>query len=343
MAQIKAANVDQYIANPDKSIPLTLLYGPDQGLVSERAQLLSTKLNPDADEPLSVSRYEADDLASDPGKLSDDAYAFSMFGDSKLIRINGTTRKNLLVAFKPILENPPDKCWVIYEGGDIKRDSALRKLLEKSVNAMALPCFQDSSAALEQLIHEEITSNNLSIDTDTKNYLKSLLGEDRRASRNELKKLALFALGEKSITREQITSLLGNVSTVVNEDIIDAACLGQTDFLQSKLDQLFEAGGAPDMLMSATLRHLQMLHYFKAAMKRSNVQSSSIIASARPPIHFTRKNRVVASLQKWNLPKLEIAMDRLNKAFYETRSNVSLAKSIAATTLLAIALQAKQR
>ncbi len=343
MAQIKVANVDHYITNPDKSIPLTLLYGPDQGLVSERAQLLAAKLNPNADEPLSVSRYEAEMLASDPGKLSDDAYSFSMFGDNKLIHISGTTRKNLLVAFKPILENPPQKCWIIYEGGDIKRDSALRKFLEKSVSAITLPCFQDNSAALEQLIREEITSNNLSIDTDTKNYLKSLLGEDRRASRNELKKLALFALGENSINREQITNLLGNVSTVVNEDIVDAACLGQTDFLRSKLNQLFEAGGAPDMLVWATLRHLQILHYFKATMNGSNAQPSSIIANARPPIHFSRKNKVIASLQKWSLSKLEIAMVRLNKAFYETRSNSNLAKSIAATTLLAIALQANQR
>jgi len=343
MAQIKAANVDNYIAKPDKSIPLTLLYGPDQGLVNERAQQLATKLNPQSGEPMSISRYEAEDLASDPGRLSDDAYAFSMFGDSKLIRINGTTRKNLATAFKPILENPPEKCWIIYEGGDIKRDSALRKLFENSVNAMALPCFQDNASALEQLIQEEITANNLSIDTDTKNYLKSLLGEDRRASRNELKKLALFALGEKTITRQQISSLLGNVSAVVNDDIIDAACLGQTDFLQSKLDQLFEAGGAPDMLMWATLRHLQMLHYFLAKMKGSNMQASSIINSARPPIHFSRKNRIIASLKKWDLTKLESAMNRLNRAFYETRFNTSLARSIAATTLLAIALQARKR
>jgi len=343
MAQLKAANVDQFIARPDKSIPLILLYGPDQGLVSERAQNLAANLNPNSNEPMSVSRYEADDLASDLGKLSDEAYAFSMFGDSKLIRIYGTTRKNLLAAFKPILENPPDKCWIIYEGGDIKRDSALRKMVEKSENAMALPCFQDSSAALEQLIREEITSNNLSIDTDTKDYLKSLLGEDRRASRNELKKLALYALGETTITKEQIASLLGNVSAVVNEDIIDAACLGQTVFLQSKLDQLFEAGVAPDMLMWATLRHLQMLHQMKAAMSRSNTQPQSIISGARPPIHFSRKNKVITALQKWTLPNLESAMDRLDRSFYETRANANLAKSIAATTLLAVALQANHR
>ncbi len=343
MAQKKASDVDRFIASPDKSIPLILLYGPDRGLVSERADKLAAGFNINHDDPMSAFRFEADDIASDPGKLSDEAYAISMFGENKIIRIKGATRKNILIALKPVLESPPPQCWIIYEGGDLKRDSALRKLIEKSGNAMALPCFHDSVAALDQLIREEITTQNLTMDADTKNYLRSMLGEDRRASRNELNKLALFAHGEKTITREQITALLGNVSAVANDDIIDAACQGRTDFLQTRLDQLFESGGAPDMLIWALLRHFQMLHQFRATMASTGSRPASIIAAARPPIHFSRRDAVSRSLQKWRLSKLEIALTRINKAFFETRSKPALARSIAATTLLAIALQANQR
>ncbi|MCF6322416.1 MAG: DNA polymerase III subunit delta, partial [Rhizobiaceae bacterium] len=37
MAQKKASQVDGFIAKPDKNIHFVLLYGPDQGLVSERS------------------------------------------------------------------------------------------------------------------------------------------------------------------------------------------------------------------------------------------------------------------------------------------------------------------
>ena len=355
MAQCKASQVDAFIARPDKSIPLVLLYGPDQGLVSERAELLarqyangSTQSSANSPavsliDPMSISRFDADEIASDPGRLADEAFAISMFGSLKLIRIKGSTRKNIQTALKPILENPPPDCWVIFEGGDLKRDSALRKLVEKSPAAMALPCFQDGAAALQQLIGEEITSNGFNMDKETTDYLRSLLGEDRRASRNELRKLALFAHGSKSISREQITALLGNVSAVINDDIIDQACQGRTDFMQSKLDQLFESGGAPDMLIWATLRHFQLLHQFRATMEAKKTSPANLVATARPPIHFSRRDAVTRSLQIWSLDKLTIAMDRLNRAFYDTRSKPVLARSISATTLLALALQARQR
>ena len=349
MGQCKASNVDNFVAKPNKSIALILLYGPDQGLVSERADILSTKYGIQIDEaqqnnyPLNISRFDADDIASDPQKLADEAYAISMFGDAKLIRLKGTTRKNLQPALKPILHDPPPNCWIIFEGGDLKRDSALRKLVEKSPGAMALPCFHDSAGALEQLIKEEITANNLEIDSETRHFLKSFLGDDRRASRNELKKLALYAHGEKTITRDQILALLGNVSSVDNDDVIDAACLGQIDFLQSRLDQLLDGGVAPDMLIWASLRHFQMLHQFRAMIDNKNTSVANIISGARPPLHFSRRDKITKSLQMWPLKKLDIALQRLDNAFYETRSKPTLAHSIAATTLLAIALQAVRR
>lgn len=342
MAQRKASQVNSFVAKPDKSHHLILLYGPDQGLVSENADKLVSSLDIDTSDPMSIIRFEADDIAADPGKLSDEAFAISMFGGDKLIRIRGTTRKNIQPALKPVLDNPPPDCWIIFEGGDLKRESALRKLAEKSSAAMALPCFQDGANTLDQLIREEITANKLSIDPDTIAYLRSFLGEDRRASRNELKKLALFAHGKKSITREQITALLGNVSSVANDDIVDAVCQGRADFLNTKLDQLMESGGAPDMLIWAALRQFQMLHKFRADMDENRKSAATLIASARPPIHFSRRDAVARFLKIWTMKKIEIALTRLNTAFYETRSKPALAKSIAATTLLAISLQASR-
>jgi DNA polymerase-3 subunit delta len=342
MAQCKASQVDNFVAKPDKTIAMVLLYGPDLGLVSERADKLITNYGINLEDPMAVSRFDADDIASDPGKLADEAYAISMFGGAKIIRIKGATRKDIQKLLKPILQDPPPECWIIYEGGDLKRDSALRKLAEKSPAAMALPCFQDSAAALEQLIREEITSNNLSMDRDTKTYLKSLLGDDRRASRNELKKLALFAHGQTEISQDQIAALLGNVSAVVNSDIIDAACLGRVDFLQTRLDQLIAGGMSPDMLISATLRHFQLLHRMRATMDAKKTSAATLVAMARPPIHFSRRDSVTGALRIWTMDKIEIALARLNTAFYETRSKPALARSIAATTLLATALLAKR-
>ncbi|MCF6321106.1 MAG: DNA polymerase III subunit delta, partial [Rhizobiaceae bacterium] len=343
MAQKKASQVDGFIAKPDKNIHFVLLYGPDQGLVSERSEKLSNSLGFGNNDPMSILRFEAEDIASQTGKLSDEAFSISMFGNNKLIKITGNTRKNIVPALKPVLDEPPPDCWIIFEGGDLKRDSALRKLIEKSDSAIALPCYQDGAAALEQLINEEITAYGLSLDYETRDYLRSFLGEDRRASRNELQKLALYAHGQNTITREQIDALLGNVSAVAASDIIDAASLGQTDFLNTRLDQFLQSGGSADMLVRATLKHFQTLHQFRAAMDVKNTSPANLISSARPPVHFSRRDSMIKMLNTWTLRKLGLALKRLDTAFYETRAKPALARSISATTLLAIALQAKSR
>ncbi len=343
MTQRKAHQVASFVAKPEKEFHLILLYGPDQGLVSENADRLVKSLSLGTSNPVAVTRFNADEIASEPGRLADEAFSISMFGDEKIIRIQGTTRKNILLCLKPVFDTPLSDCRIIYEAGDLKRESAIRKRFENSDNAIALPCYQDSAAALDQLIEEEILGNNISIDRETIAYLRSFLGEDRRASRNELKKLALYALGEEKITRDQITALLGNVSTVANDDIVDAVCQGNTNFLASKFDQLMESGGTPDMLVWATLRQFQLLHKFKSAMNINKANPASLIASVRPPIHFSRHKAMTRSLQLWSVEKCETALTRLNNAFFEVRSKPALAKSIAATTLLAVALQATRK
>ena len=70
--------------------------------------------------------------------------------------------------------------------------------------------------------------------------------------------------------------------------------------------------------------------------------AAALVASARPPIHFSRRDKISRALGMWKLEKIKTALDRLNTAFYETRSKPDLARSIAATTLLAIALLARR-
>lgn len=43
MTALKAADVDAFVARPDTARPVVLIYGPDSGLVSERARTIDRK------------------------------------------------------------------------------------------------------------------------------------------------------------------------------------------------------------------------------------------------------------------------------------------------------------
>ncbi|RWB96656.1 MAG: DNA polymerase III subunit delta, partial [Mesorhizobium sp.] len=58
MAQKKGYEVDSWLARPDPRISVVLLYGPDRGLVAERAKAFAGKTGLSLDDPFSVVRLD---------------------------------------------------------------------------------------------------------------------------------------------------------------------------------------------------------------------------------------------------------------------------------------------
>ena len=77
-------------------------------------------------------------------------------------------------------------------------------LCERAKNAAALPCYADSERDLERLIDGEMRAAGLTLKPDARAMLIPLLGGDRAASRNELRKLALYARGRGEIDVDDI-------------------------------------------------------------------------------------------------------------------------------------------
>ena len=53
MAEIKSQQADSFVAKPDPAFRTFLFYGPDSGLVSERADTLCAGLGVDLSDPFS--------------------------------------------------------------------------------------------------------------------------------------------------------------------------------------------------------------------------------------------------------------------------------------------------
>jgi DNA polymerase-3 subunit delta len=69
MVAVKNADVDRFIARPDQARPVVLVYGPDAGLVRERAETLVAGAVEDVRDPFALARIEGDALADEPERL----------------------------------------------------------------------------------------------------------------------------------------------------------------------------------------------------------------------------------------------------------------------------------
>jgi DNA polymerase-3 subunit delta len=77
---LRGREIDAFLARPDPGRPIILLYGPDAGLVRERADALLASAVDDPTDPFSLVRLDGDELAAEPSRLVDEAMTIPLFG-----------------------------------------------------------------------------------------------------------------------------------------------------------------------------------------------------------------------------------------------------------------------
>src|SRR5580698_6681668 len=252
MVAIKAADVDAFVARPDPARPVVLVFGPDAGLISERATALIKASVDDVNDPFALARLEAEALSADPARLAEEAQTIPLFGGRRAVWVKAGGR-NIAPAVEALLALPRIECRVIIEAGDLRRNAPLRALCERAKNAAALPCYADSERDRERLIDDEMRAAGLSLKPDARALLIPLLGGDRAASRSELRKLALYAQGRgqdgKQVSVEDIAAVVSDASALALDDIVDAAFAGRTADLETQLGKMRTAGTAAGTLL----------------------------------------------------------------------------------------------
>ena len=181
---------------PPKSLRAALLFGPDAGLVQERAERLMKSVVPDLSDAFNVADLSEALLDDDPARLADEAAAISMMGGRRVVRVRGAGN-GLAPLFETFLDDPPGDALVVVEAGDLSKGAALRKLFEDDEAAAAIPCYADTARSLEELVRDALRAEGLSIAPDALADAVSRLGSDRGVSRRELEKLALYCKGQK--------------------------------------------------------------------------------------------------------------------------------------------------
>src|ERR1700704_6972937 len=85
MVAIKNRDADAFVARPSPAQPIVLLYGPDAGLVHERAEKIIKASVDDPNDPFALVRIEGDALASDPSRLVEEAHTVPLFGGRRAV------------------------------------------------------------------------------------------------------------------------------------------------------------------------------------------------------------------------------------------------------------------
>ncbi len=341
MTAIKPSDADGYVSRPDPSRPVVLVYGPDAGLVHERAQALVNAFVDDPSDAFALIRIDGEDLSANPFRLVEEANTIPMFGGRRAIWVRAGGR-NIAPAVEAVIASPGADCRLVIEAGDLRKNAPLRSLCESAKNAAAIGCYTDGERDIERLIDEELNKAGLSIAPEARSALAPFLGGDRQASRNELQKLALYVHGRDRVQLDDVVAVVADASAVALDNVVDAAFSGKPSEVETHFGKARGEGIHPGVIVSAALRHVASLHRMRIGVEDGQ-SPAGVVEGARPPIHFRRKSAVETALRAWSTARLLEAMSSLSDALLETRLKPHLADAVAQRAMLSLATAARRK
>ena len=308
--KLQERQIQGFLAKPDPKVRAVLVYGPDGGLVRERAVLLCKTVVEDLSDPFRVAVLTGAVLDKDPARLSDEAGAIALTGGRRVVRLRDIGNKHTKLIESVLAENTSDTFLVAEADGLSPRDS-LRAFFEKAGNAAALPCYADTGDNLERLVEASFREAKLSADPDAMAYLMDNLGSDRQITRRELEKLVLFkGDGGGTVTLEDARACVGDSSAMALDDVAFACAGGDLARLDHSLNRCFMAGEASVQVLRRVAQHFQRLH-FAATQRDRGDNPETAVGRVRPPIHFSRKAAFTRQLRIWPTANVVAALDRL--------------------------------
>ncbi|WP_394693121.1 DNA polymerase III subunit delta [Hyphobacterium sp.] len=341
-----ARDVNARLAQPDRDLTAWLIYGPDRGLVRERANLLVKALVDDPDDPFNVTKLTDEDLKADPAMLADNMAALSMMGGDRLVRVQISTE----AGGAPIAEflkefeagKMPAEAWLVVEAGDIKPAGKLRKTFEPAKKALAAPCYAETGRDLVAFVDDALAAEGLHLESDARARFLPLIEGDRGVARSEVDKLILYkgpkevrGDGEGAITLADIEASAAAGGDAALDRVVDTAMSGRVKDADASWMRARSGGASGVGLVRTIQRRIDLL----SELKSGGPDAAMRLGAPRfGPAADSFKQQAAL----WN----ERALDQARQAAFEAerqmkRAGAAPAELLGGDLLLKLALRAE--
>ena len=336
MVDIKRQDAQKFFRDLPGPYSVFLVCGSDTGLVSEQCAKIIASIGGSKASHLEVFRIDGDALATDEKRLADEVLSISLFGDKRIIWISAGS-KNFTKSLAHILSLDEIENKVLVEAGQLKADSALKKLCSRSNKAAVLDCWPDGPREISILIDEELSKQNMQISASGRALLVNSLGGDRLLTRSELEKLLLYCHGGRTVDEGDVVDIVSDAASWNFDEVIFSAFDGTRTGVSEKVEIAFRHTEANALLSLATAHCMNLL---SARLEIENGKSAEQALERFPRLFGSRRSAVSAQLRKWSASALSLQLQRLQEALGNIRREPRLQREIVSRVLLNVAYSA---
>jgi len=330
-------DIEPFVKKPDTKARAILVYGPDDGLVKERAAAMGGTAVTDINDPFNVTVLTGEILSDDPARLSDEANAMSLMGGARLIRIENAGDK-LTTLLKEYLQNPSAENLVILEAGELGPRSSLRQLFEKDKQAAAVPCYVDDEKGVANLIRQTLTSSGYNIQSDALSWLAQNIAGDRARVRGEIEKMITYMGDEKAIKLEDVQAAVGEAGDQSLDDLVYSIGEGKPEAALRAYNKLLGEGTQVVTVLRTLQNHYKRLHYTKSLMKEGDGVDEAM-RKLQPEVFFKYKPSFTSQLRKYSDKKLLAIMQRLSQVEAQTKQTGTPVETLCSQAILSLSSQ----
>jgi DNA polymerase-3 subunit delta len=326
--------IEPFVQNPDSNARVIVVYGPDQGLVTERSKSMGLTIVDDLKDPFNSVILTPSQITDDPSCFFDETQAQSMMGGDRLITIKSAT-DSIASHIQSYLETPSENTLVIIECGDVNPRSPLRKLAEGAKNAAAVPCYIDDERNLSGIIQDMCRHAGYKIDRNALQILAAALVGDRTIARNEVEKLVLYkGYAENyngfddepvrapmgTITLDDVIACSGDIRDWSMDQLVYAIGDGNLQKCHTVLESLFRDQVVPIVVLRSVESHFWRLHSVKAKIESGDTMESAC-KTLSPPLFWKVQDAFKAQTNRWTLKALQQGLDILNETEAKTKQS----------------------
>ena len=239
--KVQPRNADAFLGTAWKKVRAVLVYGPDAGLVRERAKALIAAGTDTVKFPFALAEVAGAAFKDAPSRLADELAAVPFGGGRRVVHVRDLSDWRMADRCAESVEIAlgawPGDALLVVEAGELKPRAALRRIFEESDSAAAVACYPDDAEAVRRLIGAVAREHKLQVSSEAEDFLVERLGSDRLATRGELEKLALYAGDGGRVDLADAQSAIGDGGESTVDEAVHAAFRGDPVSLDRALDR----------------------------------------------------------------------------------------------------------
>jgi DNA polymerase-3 subunit delta len=285
-----------------KILPLYLFFGEEEFLIREALDLIIEKvLEPGAKDFNYNSLYCRDTPVSELVNL---AQTLPFMSEKRLViaRDFDALKASDLEEITPYLNDPsPSTCLVMVSNrGKYDKKSIISAVEARGAVARFYPLLDREIVAW---IEQGARARGLSLQRDAAQYLWQTVGNDLQKIINELEKVEISIKGKKTVTYEDVKTVVGDFREYTPFDL--AAALGSKDREKSFLilSRLIQEGEQPVGLLGSIAWNFRRLLQAKA-MEAAGTAVDDIMKKLRPPVIFHQVAQFKSQMKSYSVGEL---------------------------------------